>query len=135
MAPKIGHTPRGWPSPTIPGCPRPPRGHTGANQTTRAGQGMSHPSATMAPMDTTDASAPAPILRWQTGYGSSAYGFDGDERLRAQVVRYDSPDGWVAFMGERLPGVWSDRETAAAVAEAAVDAAGPVRGRGKTGGQ
>jgi len=62
------------------------------------------------------------MLRWDsnTSVGPSAfYGFDTENRLRGQVVRYDNPAGWVGFVsGVRVAGVWDTAVEAQRAVEA-----------------
>lgn len=61
-------------------------------------------------------------LTWRPGGGSgiaaNLYGFTPDERLVAQVVRYDEPPGWKAFVrGYPVGGRWDEMRSAQRVAE------------------
>jgi hypothetical protein len=57
------------------------------------------------------------VLSWEAR-GGSWFGFDAEQRLRAQVVRYDQPAGWVAFVRqERMPGRYLTAEEAKATVD------------------
>jgi len=60
------------------------------------------------------------MLSWETR-GGAGFGFDSEQRLIAQVVRYDQPTGWVAFLaGRRISGPYDTPTEAMAAAERAV---------------
>jgi hypothetical protein len=63
-------------------------------------------------------------LTWQPmNTDAKLYGFDGSNRLRGQIVRYDVPAGWAAFTsGHRVDGgPWGDADDAIRAAERAVN--------------
>ena len=60
------------------------------------------------------------MLSWETR-GGACFGFDSEQRLIAQVVRYDQPTGWEAFLaGRRIGGPYDTATEAMAAAERAV---------------
>jgi hypothetical protein len=60
------------------------------------------------------------MLSWEAR-GGAWFGFDSEQRLIAQVVRYDQPTGWVAFLaGRRIGGPYDTATEAMAAAERAV---------------
>lgn len=61
-------------------------------------------------------------MRWFDHMGAWS-GFDDEERLVAQVVHYDTPEGWQAVVRTRpVTGIWTAADAAKAAVEQLLDA-------------